>query len=179
MPRPARLLLIATCAALVAVATGIPTGAAPAAAAECVEVKHTKKVKRKHPKRDRHGRLTRWRKKHWTTCEPVDERAECEQARVQAREDDTPAFNVILSRGCVAPGNRIVEQYNVGEDPHDLVVQKLEDPSQVFGYSTLGPGLAQDRTLPLTKGTWKLYCSITDSSGNHEALGMSAVLQVK
>ena len=182
-----RILAVSILAAALCATVGAGSAAAApnggpesAAAADCKEVKHTKRVKRRHPKRDRHGRLSKWKKVHWTTCEPVeDEKAICEEARVQAREDDTPAFDLILSRGCVAPGSRIVEQYNSGEDPHDLVVQKIGDTSQVFGYGTLPPGGVQERTLPLTKGDWKLYCSISDGTGNHEALGMSAVLEVK
>ena len=167
--------------AVLALAAGAPPGGPdPAAAAECTEVKHTKLVKRKHPKRDKRGHLSRWKKKHWTTCEPVaDENPICEAAGLQAREDDTPAYDIILSRTCVAPGSRVVEHYNSGEDPHDLVVRKVGDASQAFGFGVLGPGAVQERTLSLTKGTWRLYCSITDSSGNHEALGMSATLEVK
>ena len=95
--------------------------------------------------------------------------------RLQATERELSAteLQLQLSRPSVAAGSTIVEQNNVGEDPHNLVIQK-GDGSAIFTYPTLDPGLVAKQTLPLTKGTWTLYCSLLD----HKDLGMQATLTV-
>ena len=77
-----------------------------------------------------------------------------------------------LSIDADASGTAIVEQYNAGSDPHNLI---LEKGGQVaFAYPSLDPGGDQKQTVTLTKGTWTLYCSLL----NHRSLGMQATLTV-
>jgi plastocyanin len=77
-----------------------------------------------------------------------------------------------LSRGTVAAGDTIVEQYNAGEDPHNLILERAG--TVAFSYPTLDPGGSQRQTVNLAHGTWTLYCSLLD----HRSLGMQATLTV-
>jgi hypothetical protein len=77
-----------------------------------------------------------------------------------------------LSRASVASGPTIVQQYNAGSDPHNLILER--SGSVAFAYPTLDPGLNQRQTIDLAKGTWTLYCSLLD----HRELGMQATLKV-
>jgi plastocyanin len=89
------------------------------------------------------------------------------------REISSTELQLQLSRPTVPAGSTIVEQYNAGQDPHNLVIDK-GDGSAVFAYPTLDPGGTQRQTLTLTHGTWTLYCSLL----NHRELGMQATLTV-
>jgi len=94
--------------------------------------------------------------------------------RLLATEKEISAtqLQLQLSRPSLAAGSAIVEQYNAGSDPHNLI---LEKGGQVaFAYPTLDPGGDQRQTVTLTKGTWTLYCSLLD----HRSLGMQATLTV-
>jgi plastocyanin len=77
-----------------------------------------------------------------------------------------------LSRASVAAGSTIVEQYNAGEDPHNLIFER--QGTVAFSFPALDPGLTQRQTLSLARGTWTLYCSVL----NHQSLGMQATLAV-
>ena len=94
--------------------------------------------------------------------------------RLLATEKEISAtqLQLQLSRPSLAAGSAIVEQYNAGSDPHNLI---LEKGGQVaFAYPTLDPGGDQRQTITLIKGTWTLYCSLLD----HRSLGMQATLTV-
>jgi plastocyanin len=77
-----------------------------------------------------------------------------------------------LSRGTVAAGDTIVEQYNAGSDPHNLILERAG--TAAFSFPTLDPGGNQRQTVNLAHGTWTLYCSLL----NHKDLGMQAKLAV-
>jgi plastocyanin len=77
-----------------------------------------------------------------------------------------------LSRPSLAAGSAIVEQYNAGSDPHNLILEKSGQVA--FAYPTLDPGGDQRQTVTLTRGTYTLYCSLLD----HRILGMQATLTV-
>jgi plastocyanin len=88
------------------------------------------------------------------------------------KEVNATQLQLQLSRPSLAAGSAIVEQYNAGSDPHNLI---LEKGGQVaFAYPTLDPGGDQRQTVRLTRGTWTLYCSLLD----HRSLGMQATLTV-
>jgi plastocyanin len=88
------------------------------------------------------------------------------------REIDSTHLQLQLSRPSLAAGSAIVEQYNAGSDPHNLILEK--DGQVAFAYPTLDPGGDQRQTVTLTPGTWTLYCSLLD----HRSLGMQATLTV-
>ena len=77
-----------------------------------------------------------------------------------------------LSRASVPAGMTIVEQYNSGSDPHDLILER--QGVVAFSFPTLDPGGDQRQTVNLAHGTWTLYCSLLD----HKAQGMQATLKV-
>jgi len=95
-------------------------------------------------------------------------------ARLLATEREISAtqLQLQLSRASLPAGSAIVEQYNAGSDPHNLVLQRGD--LVAFAYPTLDPGGDQRQTLKLAKGAWTLYCSLLD----HRQLGMQATLTV-
>jgi plastocyanin len=68
-----------------------------------------------------------------------------------------------------------VELRNVGEDPHDLVLSPDGSHSPLASFGETASGGRVTRSLTLPAGRYYLYCSLP----NHEALGMSAHLQVR
>jgi plastocyanin len=88
------------------------------------------------------------------------------------RELSATELQLQLSRPSLSAGTAIVEQYNAGSDPHNLILEKAGTIAFTFG--TLDPGGDARRTLTLTPGTWTLYCSLLD----HRDLGMQATLRV-
>ena len=91
---------------------------------------------------------------------------------VTDREISPTQLQLQLSRPSLSAGSAIVEQYNAGSDPHNLI---LEKGGQVaFSYPTLDPAGDQRQTVTLTHGTWTLYCSLLD----HRSLVMQATLTV-
>jgi plastocyanin len=77
-----------------------------------------------------------------------------------------------LSRPSLSAGAAIVEQYNAGSDPHNLVAER--QGAVAFSFETLDPSGDQRQTVSLTRGTYTLYCSLL----NHRDLGMQATLTV-
>jgi plastocyanin len=94
--------------------------------------------------------------------------------RLLATEKEISAtqLQLQLSRPSLTAGSAIVEQYNAGSDPHNLILEK--NGQVAFAYPTLDPGGDQKQTVTLTPGTWTLYCSLLD----HRSLGMQATLTV-
>ena len=92
-------------------------------------------------------------------------------ARVQvvARE-----FSLALSRPSLRAGPAIVELANLGEDAHDLRLQRVGG-TKVYGTPIVQPGRAYDLSLRLLPGRYRLWCSL----GDHRARGMVATLVVK
>jgi plastocyanin len=88
------------------------------------------------------------------------------------RELATTQLQLQLSRATLAAGPTILQQYNAGSDPHNLILER--QGFVAFSYPTLDPGLTQSQTLNLARGTWTLYCSLLD----HRTLGMQATLTV-
>jgi plastocyanin len=88
-------------------------------------------------------------------------------------------FDLILSKGKVAPGRVIVQFVNAGEDPHDLQLQRLgPGGTQVgpqFGAGIVIPGSYDNLDVHLKKGSrYVLWCSLPE----HRARGMEATLKV-
>ncbi|MSO40445.1 MAG: hypothetical protein EXQ70_00835 [Solirubrobacterales bacterium] len=169
-----RLALTAVVAAAVALgglsASAAGGSGAPAvrAAADCTWKHHKKTVtvrKRVGKKGHRQFRKVK-RTKRWWSCDPVSTPPSTTLG-VRANE-----WHLILSRGSVDAGELKVQLRNEGEDPHNLHLELAGSPS--YSFEDLDPGQIADRTLPLTPGTWKLYCSLA----GHEDAGMRASLVV-
>ena len=83
-------------------------------------------------------------------------------------------FSITLSRTTLAAGAASIELDNLGQDPHDLRVERVDAPSIGVSFDLARPGNVSSRKLQLSPGTWKLYCTLP----GHAALGMSATLTV-
>lgn len=91
--------------------------------------------------------------------------------RLSAQEGE---YLIKLSKTSIGCGKVILQQQNIGEDPHDLVLQKAGTASPSYSYVPLGPGLTADQKVDLGRGSWLLYC---DLPGHREA-GMERTLTV-
>jgi plastocyanin len=91
-------------------------------------------------------------------------------ARVQLSAQE---FSYALSRRSVVAGPAIVELYNLGEDPHDLRMQRMGG-GRLWKTPLIFPGKYYDLNATLVPGRYRLWCSVA----NHRQLGMTAVLTV-
>jgi plastocyanin len=91
-------------------------------------------------------------------------------ARVQVSAKE---FFFALSRHRVVAGPAIVELVNLGEDPHDLRLQRIGG-GRVWRSPVVFPGAYHDVEATLVPGRYRLWCSIA----GHRALGMQATLTV-
>lgn len=82
-------------------------------------------------------------------------------------------YSFSLSRLHVQAGTATIELQNLGEDPHDLRLQRA-GARHIAGLGTVAPGDIADLTLKLAPGRYSLWCSIA----NHRQLGMHATLVV-
>lgn len=92
-------------------------------------------------------------------------------ARVQAV---TREFSITLSRRTLPAGMVSVELANMGEDPHDLRVERADAPTAGFSFTLAKPGSIASRRFELAPGEWKLYCTLE----GHAAAGMSTTVTV-
>jgi hypothetical protein len=92
-------------------------------------------------------------------------------ARVQAVARE---FSINLSRRVLPAGAAAVELVNLGEDPHDLRVERAGRPSTGFSFELAKPGSVSRVKTRLGPGRWRLYCTLD----GHAAAGMSATLTV-
>jgi plastocyanin len=165
-------------AAIVALALAGPvsSGAAPIAGSAG---KHACK----HRKKGKHHRRKRCRKKSTAqgpgsggggggTGKPTQPTGPPGRLLATERELSTTQLQLQLSRATLAAGPTILQQYNAGSDPHNLILERRG--AVAFSYPTLDPGGTQSQTVNLGKGTWVLYCSLLD----HRSLGMQATLTV-
>lgn len=87
---------------------------------------------------------------------------------VTARE-----YHLTLSKKKLQAGDAIVQLYDYGEDPHDLVLQP-EGGARAFSVGEVLPGETGELRLRLKRrSTYRLWCSLAD----HAALGMTATLR--
>jgi plastocyanin len=178
-----RRALGAVCALILVIALAITLPIASSASPSALPSgKHRCKHKvKKHKPKSSHRRKKRCRKKASETPtgaapDKTDKPGEPSgpPGRLLATEIEISStqLRLQLSRATVAAGDTIVEQYNSGEDPHNLIFERAG--TVAFSYPTLDPGATQRQTLNLAKGTWTLYCSLLD----HKSLGMQATLTV-
>jgi plastocyanin len=100
--------------------------------------------------------------------------------RVQVVERE---FTLTLSRPKVTAGQVIVEMVNMGEDPHNVYLQRIgsSDPVLWVGHEDYPqeheyePGTVRASTFDLAPGVYKVWCEVN----GHESLGMVARLTVE
>jgi hypothetical protein len=89
--------------------------------------------------------------------------------QVVARE-----FRFSLSRPQLRSGRwNIIEVYNLGEDEHDLRLQRIGG-TKVWGVTKLLPGQRKVFGAKLPVGRYRIWCSV----GDHLARGMKTQLRV-
>jgi hypothetical protein len=153
-------VLILACAVAVAVPAGSSASPKAEAAAKC---------KRKH----RHHPRKRCRRPSGSAVTGgLGSGAPPGRLLATEREISPSQLQLQLSRAALPAGTAIVEQYNAGSDPHNLVAER--EGSVYFSFPTLDPGGDQRQTVTLKQGTYTLYCSLL----NHRELGMQATLTV-
>jgi hypothetical protein len=188
--------LAAACALLLAITAlapndGLPPHGDRAEAADCAWQRHAKRVV-KHVRR--HGRLRRVvRTRHWWTCEeaqapdvvlplppappaPPQPEPEANVVGVTADDELPEHFGYTLSRPSTTSGRVRVELNNLGEDPHNLNLQRQgvgEEP--VYQLASTLPKEHRSASFELPPGTYRLWCSLLE----HDAEGMHATLIVE
>ena len=90
------------------------------------------------------------------------------RAQVVERE-----YSVTLSRMHMRAGPAVIEVVNMGQDPHDLRVQRV-GVRHVAGTPVVAPGRRAELSLKLAPGRYSVWCSVAD----HRARGMRATLVV-
>jgi plastocyanin len=93
-------------------------------------------------------------------------------ARVQIVAQE---FRFALSRRTIRAGLAVLELRNLGQDAHDLVLQRADGTRVLLRWPVAQPGAVVDREIRLKPGTYRLVCSVA----NHRALGMQATLRVR
>ncbi|HET8527706.1 MAG TPA: hypothetical protein VFL60_02255 [Gaiellaceae bacterium] len=92
-------------------------------------------------------------------------------ARVQVVAQE---FRYALSRRVVKAGWAVIELRNLGEDAHDLRLQRVGG-KRVYLWPVAQPGQTIDREYRLLPGVYRLSCAVA----NHAQLGMTATLRVR
>jgi hypothetical protein len=84
-------------------------------------------------------------------------------------------FGLTLSKKRIDPGRAIVEFQNTGEDPHDLILQRVQGGPE-YPFPELGPDEVDDITLRLRRASrYRLWCSLE----GHAVAGMEASVRVR
>ncbi|MEA2353379.1 MAG: hypothetical protein QOJ14_1793, partial [Thermoleophilaceae bacterium] len=86
----------------------------------------------------------------------------------------TREFSITLSRRTLPAGQVSIELANMGQDPHDLRVERADSPATAFSFTLAKPRTVSSRKLVLAPGEWKLYCTLD----GHAAAGMSTTVTV-
>ncbi|MEA2399243.1 MAG: hypothetical protein QOK25_2799 [Thermoleophilaceae bacterium] len=167
---------------------GAVAGASPAHAPKKHVKKHAKKAK--HCKRAhgrRHCPKTHRTPTHETVSSSPTTPSTTPPAGGQPQPDPTPAppvlghlqvvareFTLKPSRLTLAAGTVAVELDNFGQDPHDLRVERADNPASGFDFALSKPGAVSSKKLELAPGKWKLYCTLP----GHDQAGMHAFVTV-
>jgi hypothetical protein len=83
-------------------------------------------------------------------------------------------FRLSLSRATLKAGPAIIQLQNLGEDAHDLRLQRIGG-KRVYRIATVQPGGVGELDATLLVGKFRLWCSLAD----HAALGMRTTLVVR
>jgi hypothetical protein len=79
--------------------------------------------------------------------------------------------------GSLATGSVVVQLHNQGEDEHNLRVIPTDHAGATVDFPLTGSGQNTTKTLNLTAGSYRLFCTLT-TPVNHETAGMNATLTV-
>lgn len=82
-------------------------------------------------------------------------------------------YSFTLSRLKVPSGQALIELDNMGQDPHDLRVQRAGS-HHIAGLGVIKPGSRATLSLKLPPGRYSFWCSVAD----HRARGMQATVIV-
>ena len=93
-------------------------------------------------------------------------------ARVQIVAQE---FRLSLSRRTIKAGLAVLELSNMGQDAHDLVLERAGGRRVLVRWRVTQPGSVLSREVRLKPGVYRLACSVA----NHRALGMQATLRVR
>ncbi len=91
--------------------------------------------------------------------------------------DDRTGYTARLSRASVSAGSVVVQLHNQGEDDHNLRVVPTDHAGATAEFPLTGSGQNATKTLALTAGKYRLFCTLT-TPVNHETAGMNATLTV-
>lgn len=91
--------------------------------------------------------------------------------------DDRTGYSARLSRAGVTAGSVVVQLHNQGEDDHNLRVVPTDHAGAAVEFPLTGSGQNTTKTLALTAGKYRLFCTLT-TPVNHETAGMNATLTV-
>jgi plastocyanin len=187
----------ATCVALLAITSLAPAGGIPprggsAEAAGCAWHRHTKWVIRHVRRHDRLRRVAH--RRHWWTCDEIQApdavvplppappptsgqpEPEANVVGVTADDEKPEHFGYTLSRPSTQSGRIRFELNNLGEDPHNLNLQRQGSESEpVYQLANTLPKQHSVASFELPPGTYRLWCSLLE----HDAEGMHATLVVE
>lgn len=83
-------------------------------------------------------------------------------------------WSYVLSRSELPPGPAIVDLYNRGEDPHDLMIRRIGGTAERSAGVT-APGQLATIEMKLRRGSrYELWCTLDE----HRERGMEATLKV-
>ena len=88
---------------------------------------------------------------------------------VTARE-----WSLVLSRSVLRAGPAIVELQNLGEDAHNLRIERTDGPGSPLDVPLAESGERRSASGALAAGRYKVYCALP----GHDAAGMHATLEV-
>jgi plastocyanin len=177
-----RAALVAVLAAAL-VGCALPAGAGSAAASECVNHRHVKRVVRQVRRHGKPRRVVRWRR--WWSCDAVAGAPAPSPAPVfSPPSEPEPTANRLgvksaeyyftLSRPEVHAGEVTVELSNQGEDAHDLNLQLSSGEGPVLAIAETASLQHNLAHFDLPAGTYKLWCDLPE----HEERGMHTTLVV-
>jgi plastocyanin len=92
--------------------------------------------------------------------------------RMQVTEDE---WSLVLSRQKLKPGRAVIEVFNLGQDAHDLVLQRKAKGAKAVVVPKLDHFMRKQVSVKLVKGVYALWCSLP----RHRERGMSATLRVR
>jgi len=85
-------------------------------------------------------------------------------------------WSVLVSKSPIRAGRTTFHAMNEGTSQH---AAEIEGNGQEWKTAPIAPGGTATLTADLRPGTYKVYCPIVDTHGNHQERGMSTTLVVQ